>query len=76
MSHKKVVLAYSGGLDTSFCIKYLTQEKGMEVYALTVNTGGFGTEEIAALEARALKLGASGFKAIDAVPHYYDKCIR
>ena len=76
MSHKKVVLAYSGGLDTSFCIKYLTLEKGMEVHALTVNTGGFSAEEITALEARALKLGASGFKAIDAVPHSYDKCIR
>ena len=76
MSHKKVVLAYSGGLDTSFCIKYLTLEKGMEVHALTVNTGGFSAEEITALEARAIKLGASGFKAIDAVPHYYDKCIR
>ena len=76
MSHKKVVLAYSGGLDTSYCIKYLTQEQGMEVYALTVNTGGFNAEEVEALEARALKLGAAGFKAIDAVPHYYDKCIR
>lgn len=76
MSQKKVVLAYSGGLDTSFCIKYLTREKDMEVHALTVNTGGFSAAEIETLEARALKLGAAGFKAIDAVPDYYDKCIR
>ncbi|MCB0587153.1 MAG: argininosuccinate synthase [Phaeodactylibacter sp.] len=76
MSHKKVVLAYSGGLDTSFCIKYLTLEKGMEVHALTVNTGGFSDGELEELEAKALKLGATAFKAIDAVPDYYDKCIR
>ncbi|MCO6490045.1 MAG: argininosuccinate synthase [Phaeodactylibacter sp.] len=76
MSHKKIVLAYSGGLDTSFCIQYLTREKGMEVHALTVNTGGFSAGEVEALGERALKLGAAGFKAIDAVPHYYDKCIR
>ena len=76
MSHKKVVLAFSGGLDTSFCIKYLTLEKGMEVHALTVNTGGFSAEEIDVLRGRALTLGAASFKAIDAVPFYYDKCIR
>ncbi len=73
---KKVVLAYSGGLDTSFCIKYLTQEKGMEVHALTVNTGGFDEKELAAMEEKAFKLGASSFKAIDALPDYYEQCIR
>jgi argininosuccinate synthase len=73
---KKVVLAYSGGLDTSFCIKYLTQEKGMEVHALTVNTGGFDKQELAAMEEKAFNLGASSFKAIDALPTYYEQCIR
>ena len=45
MNHK-VVLAYSGGLDTSFCISYLTKEKHMEVHAVCVNTGGFSTKDI------------------------------
>lgn len=73
---KKVVLAYSGGLDTSFCIKYLTQEKGMEVHALTVNTGGFDKQELASMEEKAFDLGASSFKAIDALPTYYEQCVR
>ena len=46
MENQKVVLAYSGGLDTSFCVKYLTVEKNMEVHAVLVNTGGFENEEI------------------------------
>ena len=76
MTTSKVVLAYSGGLDTSFCIKYLTIEKGLEVHALTVNTGGFSDEELASIEARARQLGAASFEAVDAVPNYYDKCLR
>ncbi len=76
MSKKKVVLAYSGGLDTSYCIKYLTLEKGLEVHALTVNTGGFSPEESRQLEKRALLLGAASFEEIDAVPSYYDNCLR
>ena len=50
MNQNKVVLAFSGGLDTSFCVQYLTREKGMEVHALTVNTGGFDTEDTKKLE--------------------------
>lgn len=76
MTNPKVVLAYSGGLDTSYCIKYLTKEKGLEVHALTVNTGGFDQEELKAMEDKAYELGASSFKAIDAVPSYYQECIR
>jgi argininosuccinate synthase len=72
----KVVLAYSGGLDTSFCVKHLTEDKGMEVHALTVNTGGFSTEELKALEQKALQLGAASYKAVDALPTYYDQCLR
>ncbi|MEZ5042348.1 MAG: argininosuccinate synthase [Saprospiraceae bacterium] len=76
MANKKVVLAYSGGLDTSFCVKYLTQDKGLEVHALTVNTGGFSPEELADIEKRAYALGASTFKVIDAVPSFYRQCVR
>lgn len=76
MQSKKVVLAYSGGLDTSFCVKYLTQEKGYEIHALTVNTGGFDAEESKALEQKAFELGASSYKIVDAVPRYYDQCIK
>ncbi len=76
MSAPKVVLAYSGGLDTSFCIKYLTKEKGYEVHALTVDTGGFTPEQLQAMEERAYQLGAASFKAVDAVQDFYNRCIR
>ncbi|MEO1518191.1 MAG: argininosuccinate synthase domain-containing protein [Bacteroidota bacterium] len=72
----KVVLAYSGGLDTSYCIKHLTVDKGHEVHAVTVDTGGFSNDEIQQLENKALQLGASSFHCIDAVEAYYQKCIR
>lgn len=73
---KKIVLAYSGGLDTSFCIKYLTAEKGYEIHALTVDTGGFSEAEIEEMEARALRLGASSYKRIDVTGDYYQECLR
>lgn len=76
MSKEKVVLAYSGGLDTSFCVKYLTEEKNLEVHALTVNTGGFSSAELKEIEEKAYALGATSFECIDAVPTYYQKCIR
>ena len=62
---KKVVLAYSGGLDTSFCVKYLTKELGYEVYTALANTGGFSAEELAAVEKRAYALGAKKHVNID-----------
>jgi len=73
---KKVVLAYSGGLDTSYCVKYLTQEKKLDVHAVLVNTGGFTKVEIEGVRERALALGASSFQAVDAVQNYYQSCIR
>jgi argininosuccinate synthase len=76
MNQRKVVLAYSGGLDTSFCIKYLSAEKGLEVHALTVDTGGFSPEELEQMSQRASQLGAASFQAVDAVPSYYDQCLR
>ena len=72
----KITLAYSGGLDTSFCIKYLTQEHGHEVHAVSVNTGGFTETDIEALEAKAFTLGAASFHCVDAVKNYYNQCIR
>jgi len=73
---KKVVLAYSGGLDTSYCAIYLSKELGLEVHALTVNTGGFTEEEIKNIEARAKQFGMASFKSVDVTKDYYDSCIR
>ena len=73
---KKVVLGFSGGLDTSYCVKYLTEEKGYEVHSILVNTGGFTAEELASIEAHASKLGVSSHKTVDAVKGYYDRIIR
>lgn len=72
----KVILAYSGGLDTSFCIPYLTREKGMEVHTVLVNTGGFTAAEIIRLEEKAKNLGAVSHKTLDIQQTYYDKCLR
>ena len=69
--NNKVVLAFSGGLDTSFCVPYLKNERGLEV-----NTGGFSDEEAKAIEARALSLGAASHKTINAVDTYYEKGIK
>ncbi|NHF60681.1 argininosuccinate synthase [Flavobacteriaceae bacterium TP-CH-4] len=73
---KKLVLAYSGGLDTSYCAKYLSREKGYEVHAVSVNTGGFSKEEIATIKEKALQLGASSYTSIDAVKTFYDKVVK
>ena len=73
---KKVVLAFSGGLDTSFCVKYLSEEKGYEVHTITVNTGGFDKEEVKAIEDRAKSLGVASHKTVDETVNYYDKVIR
>lgn len=72
----KLVLAYSGGLDTSYCAKYLSKEKRSEVHAVSVNTGGFSKEEIANIEQRALQLGASSYTSIDAVQTFYDTVVK
>ncbi|GLR17546.1 argininosuccinate synthase [Portibacter lacus] len=73
---KKVVLAYSGGLDTSFCIPYLTLEKDCEVHCFSVNTGGFSDEELEAMESRAMQLGAASFEAVNIEEAFYEKCIK
>ncbi len=73
---KRVVLAFSGGLDTSFCVPYLKHEKGLEVHTVVVNTGGFSAEECAQIEQRALALGATSHRCVDAVQTYYEKGIK
>ncbi|MBP8192546.1 MAG: argininosuccinate synthase [Chitinophagales bacterium] len=74
--NNKVVLAYSGGLDTSYCVKYLTEEKGLEVYAITINTGGFSEEQLKAIEVRAKEMGVKEFVVRDVVKDYYEQCIK
>jgi argininosuccinate synthase len=74
--NKKVVLAYSGGLDTTFCVIYLKKIKGLEVHALTVNTGGFSNDELKGIEKRAKDLGVASFKSVDVTEDYYQSCIR
>jgi argininosuccinate synthase len=73
---KKVVLGFSGGLDTSYCVKYLGEEKGYEVHSIIVNTGGFTPEELQQIEAHAYKLGVKTHTTIDAVKGYYDRIIK
>lgn len=73
---KKVVLAYSGGLDTTYCVKYLQNELGYEVHAALVNTGGFTENELQEIEAKAKILGAASFTLLDRVNHYYNKIIK
>ncbi|WP_019668988.1 argininosuccinate synthase [Eudoraea adriatica] len=73
---KKLVLAYSGGLDTSYCAKYLSREEGFEVHAVSVNTGGFSPEEITSIKEKAIQLGASSYTSIDALEHFYEKVVK
>lgn len=73
---KKLVLAYSGGLDTSYCAVHLSKDLGYEVHAVSVNTGGFTSEEIKNIESNAYKMGVSTYKNIDAVASYYEKVIK
>ncbi len=76
MEMKKVVLAYSGGLDTTYCAVYLSKVRGLEVHAVTIQTGGFSEEELKNIEARAYTLGVSSFKVVDVTKSYYENCIK
>lgn len=73
---EKVVLAFSGGLDTSFCVKYLVEEKGLEVHSAIANTGGFSNEELEAIETKALNLGVASHVALNIEQEYYQQYIR
>ena len=76
MEKKKVVLAFSGGLDTSYCVKYLSEECGYEVYTAIANTGGFNEQELKSIEERALALGAKEHATLDVTQEYYEKSIK
>lgn len=73
--NKKIVLAFSGGLDTSFCVIYL-KELGYEVHAVVVNTGGFSPAELVAIEARAYQLEVASYTVIDETQTYYNDCVK
>jgi argininosuccinate synthase len=76
MSKPKVILAFSGGLDTSFCVKYLKEDRGMEVHSALVDTGGFSPEELKAIEAKAYSLGVESHVTLEVVEDYYQDCIK
>jgi len=73
---EKVLLAFSGGLDTSFCAMYLAQEKGYEVHTAVANTGGFSADELKVIEDKAYRLGAASHVTLDVTQEYYDKSIK
>ncbi len=73
---KKLVLGFSGGLDTTFCAIYLSQDLGYEVHSVLVNTGGFNADELKQIEAHAYRLGVKSHTSIDAVKNYYDSIVK
>jgi argininosuccinate synthase len=73
---KKVVLGFSGGLDTTFCVKYLGEDQGYEVHSIIVNTGGFSDEELKKIEEHAYTLGVKTHTTVNAVKGYYDRIIK
>lgn len=73
---KKVVLAYSGGLDTTFCALHLTRDLGYEVHAVIVNTGGFSKEELTIIQTRANSLGVASFTILEVLNTYYQEVIK
>ncbi len=76
MTKKKAVLAFSGGLDTTYCAIYLSRIKDYEVHAVTINTGGFSDEEINAIEKHAYQLGVKTFTCIDERNNFYEKVVK
>ncbi|MEM3723402.1 MAG: argininosuccinate synthase [Candidatus Hadarchaeales archaeon] len=72
---EKVVLAFSGGLDTSFCVRYLTEERGYDVITATIDTGGLSAEELDYIEKRSKELGAVKHYFVDAKDEIFDEII-
>lgn len=75
-SRKRMVLAFSGGLDTSYCLRMLSENPDVEIDSVTVNTGGFGTSELLALKEKAMALGAARHIVLDQIDSFYRRCIR
>ena len=73
---KKAILAYSGGLDTSFCAVYLSRDLDLEVHTVIVNSGGFTAQELADIEKRAYELGSVKHEVIDVTDRFYHDCLR
>lgn len=73
---RKVVLAFSGGLDTSYCAVYLAKTMNLEVHAVTVQTGGLSDDELKEIEVKANSLGVSSFKVVDVSQQFYRECIK
>lgn len=73
---KKIVLGFSGGLDTSYCVKYLSEDKGYEVHSVIVNTGGFTDDELKKIEDHAYTLGVKTHTTVNAVRSYYESIIK
>ncbi|MCQ2180478.1 MAG: argininosuccinate synthase [Bacteroidales bacterium] len=73
---KKVVVAFSGGLDTSYTVMYLAKEKGYEVHAVCADTGGFSAEQLKTNEENAYKLGATVYATLDVTREYYDRSLK
>lgn len=73
---KKLVLGFSGGLDTTYCAKYLKDDRGYEVHSVIVNTGGFSEEELKNIEAHAYRLGVATHTTVNAVWSYYESIIK
>src|SRR5690554_7748702 len=76
MNQSKVVLAFSGGLDTSYCVKYLKNEKQLEVHSAIVNTGGFNSDELHEIEQKANDLGVTSHIALEETEAYYQQIVK
>ncbi len=74
--NKKVVIGFSGGLDTSYCVKYFTDELNYEVHSIIVNTGGFSKEELEQIEKHAKALGVASHTTVDATKSYYENIVK
>lgn len=75
-SKKKIVLAFSGGLDTSYCVPYLKQEYNADIHTVLVNTGGFTEEQLSETEKYAYNLGAKTYEKLEQTEEFYQKVIR